>query len=116
MRLNSAYICVKDMRRAIQFYKNFLDQEITKEDEVFSMFNFHGFRLYLFNYSAKERETRYGNNSLLSFEVNDLEETKERVENLGAKIIYPITRIRNSKVFEFEDSEGNNVEVYQRIK
>ncbi len=40
MILNSMYICVKDMDRAINFYELLLDQKVSKRDSVFSIFNF----------------------------------------------------------------------------
>jgi len=36
MKLNSLYICVKDMKRAIEFYEKFLEQPVDKKDDVFS--------------------------------------------------------------------------------
>ena len=50
-KLNSLYICVKDMNRAIDFYEKLLEQSVEKRDEVFIVFNINGFRFLLFNNS-----------------------------------------------------------------
>lgn len=114
MKLNSAYICVKNMKRAIQFYENFLEQKVNIKDTVFSIFVFKGFRLCLFNFSAVNERVKYGDNCLLSFEVDDIKESMQRIKGLKAPIVYPLAKIGTSWVFEFRDSEGNDVEVYSK--
>ncbi|KYH34253.1 hypothetical protein CLTEP_18280 [Clostridium tepidiprofundi DSM 19306] len=38
LTLNSLYICVKDMNRAINFYEQFFEQKVDKKDDIFSVF------------------------------------------------------------------------------
>jgi len=116
MRLNSAYICVKNMNRAIDFYQKFLGKRVTVRDDIFSIFDFHGFRLCLFNNSKVGEKVIYGDNCLLSFEVKDAEKLKNKLVREGIKIVYPITKLGKNLVFEFKDSEGNDVEVYNNFK
>lgn len=73
LKLNSLYICVKDMNRAIDFYEKLLESSVQKRDEVFSIFNIDGFRFCLFNNSKVNEDVIWGDNCLLSFEVNDTE-------------------------------------------
>lgn len=49
-QINSLYLCVSDMDRAIGFYEDFLEQSVTVRDKVYSVFDVHGFRLGLFAY------------------------------------------------------------------
>ncbi len=115
MELNSAYLCVKDMKRAVDFYENFLDQKVTEYDDVLSVLDF-GFRLCLFNYKAVGESVSFGDNCVLSFEVEDIQSTIEKVEKLGAEIVFPMTRIKENWVFEFKDTEGNDVEIYSNCQ
>ena len=115
MRLNSAYICVHDTNRATGFYEKFLGQPVTTRDDVFSVFDFHGFRLCLFNNSKVGESVKYGDNCLLSFEVEDAKSKKDELEKDGVEIVYPLTKLGENLVFEFKDTEGNDIEVYSKL-
>lgn len=47
-QLKSLYLCVEDMQRAVAFYESFLQQDVTVYDDIYSVFDIHGFRLGLF--------------------------------------------------------------------
>lgn len=113
--LNSLYMCVKDMNRAIDFYEKLLEQSVEKRDEIFSIFNIDGFRFCLFNNSKVQEKVNWGDNCLPSFEVNDMSKLMDRLETLNAKIVFPLTKINDNLVLEFKDTEGNDIEVYCRI-
>lgn len=49
-RLYSLYLCVKNMDRAVSFYKDFFEKSPLIEDEIYSVFDLDGFRLGLFAY------------------------------------------------------------------
>ena len=49
-RIESMYLCVNDMDRAVSFYEQFFEQRVTKKDEIYSIFDINGFRLGLFAY------------------------------------------------------------------
>lgn len=115
LTLNSLYICVKDMNRAINFYEQFFEQKVDKKDEVFSIFNINGFRFCLFNNSKVNETVTWGDNCLPSFEVDDMNKLIDRLETLNAKIVFPLTKINDNLVLEFEDTEGNDIEVYCRV-
>lgn len=114
MTLNSLYVCVKDMERAIDFYEKFFEQSVNKRHEVLSIFNFKGFRFCLFNNSKVNEEVTWGDNCLPSFEVNDMDKLIKKIDELGAEIVFPLTKIDRNLVLEFKDSEGNDIEVYCR--
>ena len=116
MRLNSAYICVIDMNRAVRFYEKFLEQKVDKKDDILSLFIFKGFRLLLFDYKKAGEKVTFGDNCLLSFEVDDINKLKEKLDKLRVKIIFPITKIGDNYVLEFRDSEGNDVEIYSKAR
>ncbi len=114
MKLNSAYLCVKDMDRAINFYEAFLGQTVDIRAEILSVFDFKGFRLCLFCNEKVNEKVTYGDNCLLSFEVEDMEELQKKLDNLQAEIVFPLTKIGDNLVLEFKDTENNDIEVYCR--
>lgn len=114
-KCESAYICVKDMERAIQFYEWFLDRPAQRKLDSFCMFDLKGFRLFLFDNTREGEAVIYGDNCLLSFQVEDAERTKRELGARGLKIVFPLKRILDNLVFEFEDPEGNHVEVYSAL-
>jgi predicted enzyme related to lactoylglutathione lyase len=109
--INSLYICVKDMNRAVDFYEKLFGQKVSEKDPVYSVFVINGFRYGLFaNHEVKESK-QWGNNCLPSFSVNDIELFKRRLEQLKRPIVFPMTIIGKNKVLEFTDTEGNDVEI-----
>lgn len=110
--LNSLYICVKDMDRAISFYEGLFEKAVEERDSVFSIFNLGGFRFCLFNNEKVAESVIWGDNCLPSFDVSDIDMLVERLKVLGAELVFPLTKIKNNWVLEFKDTEGNDIEVY----
>jgi predicted enzyme related to lactoylglutathione lyase len=54
----------------------------------------------------------YGDNCLLSIEVEDIGAIQEKLASLDAPIAFPPTKIGDKLVLEFTDPEGNDMEVY----
>jgi Predicted enzyme related to lactoylglutathione lyase len=89
LKLNSLYICVKDMKRAIAFYEAFLGQKADTADEVFSVFDIGGFRYCLFQPDRVNETVRWGDSCLPSFETDDVESTLRRVTEPGPPNCFP---------------------------
>lgn len=110
-KIESLYVCVKDMQRAIEFYEKLFGQKVTERDEIYSVFDINGFRYGLFA-NQKMNETKvWGNNCLPSFEVNDINSILKKLEDQNCPIVFLLTIIGNNKVLEFTDSEGNDIEI-----
>lgn len=107
--IKSLYLCVKDMERAISFYQGFFEQPVTERSTVYSVFDIQGFRLGLFAYELTGESHVFGNNCLPSIEVENLEVLREKLRD--KKIVFELTQIGSNWVSEFEDSEGNHVEL-----
>ena len=111
IRLNSFYICVKDLDRAIGFYEKLLNQKGSKD---FPNFTINGIRFCMYDYQKINDTVIFGDNCLPSFEVNDIEKFIGKLEELNVSIIMPLQRIGNNWVLEFKDTEGNDIEVYSK--
>ena len=109
MKIKSLYVCVNDMKRAINFYTNFFEVKPVKEDNVYSVFDINGFRYGLFAYKEMNEEHSFGSNCLPSIEVDDIKILKEKISHL--ETCFPLTQIGNNWVCEFVDSEGNHIEL-----
>ncbi len=114
-KIESAYVCVEDIDRAKNFYEWFLKRSCTKKGDSLYLFNIDGFRLFLFDHNKENERVEYGDNCLLSFEVEDAKDLKQKLEEHGFKIVFPLKKIINNYVFEFEDTEGNHIEVFSKI-
>lgn len=107
--INSLYLCVKDMKRAIEFYEEFFEQKVTKRDKIYSVFDINGFRLGLFAYQKMNEQHTFGSNCLPSVSVDSCDILKHKLKKL--KVIFPLKQIGSNWVSEFEDSEGNHIEL-----
>jgi predicted enzyme related to lactoylglutathione lyase len=121
-RVADTYLKVEDMDRAVGFYEAFLGvkAEHRYEDRWASVTD----RLGLYNPSFDadnrvpmteyDRESRIGNNVIVVFASEDIEKDYERVKSLGATGITDIVEINLMapyRFFQFQDTEGNIVEV-----
>lgn len=107
--IGSLYLCVKDMERAIKFYENFFEKEVTEKDDIYSVFDINGFRVGLFAFEKMKEEHTYGSNCLPSISVENIDVLQRKIQSL--ELCFPLTRIRNNWVAEFIDSEGNHIEL-----
>ncbi|MFW6269823.1 MAG: VOC family protein [Bacillota bacterium] len=114
-KLESAYICVENMERAKVFYEWFLDIKGVPKGRSLVLFNVDQFGLFLFDHNNENEKVKYGDNCLISFEVEDAEEMKDKLIGRGINIVFPLKKILNNLVFEFEDPEGNHIEVFSRL-
>jgi len=112
IKLNSFYLCVKDMKRAVKFYEEILKQKAPDENTGFFVVN--GVRFCMYDYQQFNDTVVFGDNCLPSFEVDNIEAFMEKLEELHAPIVFPLMRIANNWVLEFKDPEGNDVEVYSK--
>ncbi len=116
------YLKVKDMDRAVEFYEAFLgvEAEYRYKDRWVSINE----RLGLYNPSydvrhgvpltGYDRELQIGNNVVIVFSSDDIEADHGRAQSLGAIGITEIVEINLMapyRFFQFEDPDGNIVEV-----
>jgi predicted enzyme related to lactoylglutathione lyase len=102
------------MERAILFYESFFEQKVTVKDSLYSVFDINGFRLGLFAFEKVQEAHIFGSNCLPSVSVENIDIFNKKLE--GLKIIFPVIKIGNNWVAEFEDSEGNHIELTTPIR
>lgn len=115
IKLTSVYVFVKNLKRATEFYEQIFNQKAQGDSPTFYVGS--GIRFWLFDYqAANDKRAVYGHNCLPSFEVNNIKSFMEKLAELKAPIIFPLTLIGNSLVLEFTDTEGNDIEIWQLNK
>ncbi len=107
--INSLYICVKDMDRAIRFYEDLFEKPVTERDRIYSVFDVKGFRFGLFAYREKNEPHTYGSSCLPSVSFDSREVLEKKLS--GKEIGFPLTAIKDNWVAETVDSEGNHIEL-----
>ena len=108
-KINSLYLCVKNMDRAINFYEDFFQMPVLERDELYSVFEIDGFRLGLFAFELVNEVHSFGSNCVPSISVESLSVLRNKIEKL--EICFPLTQIGQNWVAEFVDSEGNHIEI-----
>ena len=109
MKINSLYICVKDMARAISFYEELFERPVTEKADIYSVFDINGFRFGLFAFEKKNEQHTFGTNCLPSVSFADLDELKTKL--YGRELCFPLTCIGTNWVAEITDTEGNRIEM-----
>lgn len=99
------------MSRAIDFYEQFFNQQVAVKDAVYSIFIIDGFRFGLFAYQEMAEPHFFGNNCLPSFETTEVTRINEVLIKYDCPIVFPPTEIKGNLIFEFQDTEGNHIEV-----
>ena len=115
IKLSSVYVFVKDMKRAVNFYEQILNQKATGDGTIFTVNGIRKF--WLFDYqAANDNRAIFGHNCLPSFEVSDIKSFMDKLEELNAPLVFPLTQIGDCWVLEFKDPEGNDIEVFSKYR
>ncbi|MDD3647532.1 MAG: VOC family protein [Candidatus Dojkabacteria bacterium] len=114
-KIDSAYLCVQNMDRAISFYEKLFLKKCSKKDRLYSVMEIGGFRIGLFANNRVKEKVKYGDNCLLSIKVDGMKNFLKHLEGLNVKLVYPLTKIGKNWVIEFRDSEGNDLEGYSNV-
>ena len=102
------------MKRAVAFYEELFGKKVDTFDERFSIFLIDGFSFGLFDPEKDNEEVIFGNNIIPNIDVKNVVEEYERMKKIGAKIVLEMMNVNGYKLFQFEDSEGNIIEVYSK--
>ena len=116
MKVNSLYVSVKNRDRARNFYQSIIfKRKPSLETDRFVFFNIDGFLFGLFDPVVTGEKVEYGNNTVPTIEVNDVDRLYEQFIKLNLKIVLPLQEVNETKIFQIEDTENNILEFYQWI-
>ena len=113
MILNSIYVSVENMERAIEFYKKLFQKEPANVDTRMTSFDLNGFYFLLFDQAVDGEKVKFGNNCVPDFKVENVKEEHVRIKEFASTIDDEIQDLGEVKLFQFKDSEGNILEIYE---
>jgi predicted enzyme related to lactoylglutathione lyase len=113
MTLSSVYVGVKDMDRALAFYRSVFGVDPEQAEERFSTFTVRPVDFGLYDAEYDGHEFTFGDNCVPNFEVDDVESAHERIETLAPELVHDdILEFGDYRTFQFVDTEGNTIEVF----
>lgn len=113
MTLSSVSVGVEDMERALDFYREVFETEPTQAQERFSTFELGAADFGLYDAGYDGHEFAFGDNSVPNFEMDDVEATRDRIEETAAELVHDgILEFGDYRTFQFVDTEGNTIEVF----
>jgi predicted enzyme related to lactoylglutathione lyase len=112
MKLQNLYVLVQDTDRAIDFYTRILPFKLHRRQDRYTILNLGDFWLGLLN-EKFETEVKRGNNCVPVFQVDNVRAEYNRLKELGVNLLSEITELPDVFLFQFTDSEGNVLEMYQ---
>jgi lactoylglutathione lyase len=118
LRMDHIYLCVRDLDRAIRFYEGFFETKVSlRQEDRWAQFESNGSAfLALYNPTYDGGSFRCGTNAIPVFFSTRIEEDYQKVRALGPGFMTELLHMDHHtpyKFFQFEDSEGNVVEVCQ---
>lgn len=112
MDLSSVYVCVEDMQRALEFYRELFGMEPSQEDRRYSMFEVGAVDFGLYDPGYDGFDVEFGDNCIPNFEVEDLEAAYSRIESIAPHVDDDVLVFGDYRTFHFVDTEGNEIEVF----
>ncbi|MEX1014929.1 MAG: lactoylglutathione lyase [Candidatus Paceibacterota bacterium] len=104
---------VENMERATEFYKKLFKTEPANVDTRMTSFDLNGFYFLLFDLTVDGEEAKFGNNCVPNFKVENAKEEYARIKQFAPTIDDEIQDLGEVKLFQFKDSEGNILEIYE---
>lgn len=115
MKLRNIYVLVQDTDRAIKFYTEILGFHLHSKEERYTILNLDDVWFGLLN-EKFEDDVKRGNNCVPVFEVNNIEQEYERLKTNNIKFVTDLLKLPDVSLFQFYDTEGNILEMYEEKK
>lgn len=115
-KLNSVYLAVKNMKRAVAFYEKILGRKVKFYDFQMSIFELSNISFLLFDPKYGSEKISFGNNAIVNFEVKNIKEAQKFIKHQKCKIVMALAKVNQYYIFQVKDPEGNIIEFYQVIK
>jgi predicted enzyme related to lactoylglutathione lyase len=110
-QLNTLMVYVHDMPRAVAFYRDVLGLPLEIESPGWSQFDLGGVTLGL--HMARGEAAMPAPGWVPGFNVADVKAAKERIVGAGGRIAQDYHDIPGGVVLEFQDPDGNHIDVTQ---
>lgn len=116
-----AWIVVKDLKEAIKFYVETIGLKLVEHAEEYGWAELQGqqggARLGIAQYNAHYGDVKPGQNAFVTFSVQDIEESKDRMKKKGAKFIGETQEVPGQvKLQMIMDSDGNQFQIAQKLR
>ena len=107
----TVWVPVKDMERAVGFYRDTLGLEVTREDDGWAEADAGGLMIGL---NGREPEgAGDGGGPVISFQPDgELEDAKRQLESQGVSFPGEVSEHPWGRIATFKDSEGNDLQLY----
>lgn len=112
MKLKNLYVLVNDTNRAINFYTTILDFKLIHKEDRYTILELDDVYFGLLNEKYEEKVTR-GNNCVPVFKVENINEWYQKLQKANINLKTKIQQLPTVKYFQFLDTEGNTLEIYQ---
>ncbi|MGD1840025.1 MAG: VOC family protein [Thermonemataceae bacterium] len=114
MKVNSLYLSVYDMTRAVDFYeRKIFGKPASSLTERFSYFDIAGFLFCLFNPAIGDEAHIKGNNCIPTIQVERIEEYLNELKSKNVVISMDLRQVGAYHLFQCKDSESNILEFYE---
>jgi len=119
-KIGLSCIAVSDIKKAVEFYSNVLGLKITTGNSQYGWYEFAAENgETLLGVGQEEKESQYvpGSNAIVSFVVDNLEETKNKLREKGVKFLTDTMEVPNEvKLVLFEDLDRNKFYLVEKLK
>jgi predicted enzyme related to lactoylglutathione lyase len=110
-KISVVLIGVKDMERAVRFYRDVLGLPLKFQTDAYTEFGTHGAVLAL-----EKREEVVANGPAFTFPTTDIEEDRKELEKAGVRFWKELREEDFGWVMMPQDSEGNIFEIVEYRK
>lgn len=114
MRIHNAHLPVRDMSRAVAFYRDVLGLPVRFESPYWAEFDVAGFTLGL--QFVGEADTPGQGGATLDFEVNEIAPAIARLEAQGAAFVATVLDQPFGKLAKFRDPDGNLLGLFEQAE
>jgi predicted enzyme related to lactoylglutathione lyase len=107
----AVWVPVTDMRRALEFYEDALELQVSERDDDWSALDVNGVMVGL---NGSPQETPHGDGgALIAFQPEgELEDEVERLRSRGVEFPDEISEHTWGRIVPFKDPDGNDLQLY----
>lgn len=113
MKPVALYVTVSDMKESLAFYSHVFQCTPAHIEERYSYFDIDGFSFGIFSADFEDKNVVYGNNSVLCFQVSDINAEYARLKQIVPRIDEHLLELPSVILFQFTDLDGNLIEVFK---